>query len=60
VTRRDLLAHAALFAIVNAVYLVALWPEWLWVSALWGAGLLVHIVLVVRARGHQGEGSRYG
>jgi hypothetical protein len=48
--RRDLALHAALYVVVNAIYLTLAWPEWLWVTAIWGAGLGVHAVLVWRVR----------
>ena len=48
--RRDLALHVALFVIINAIYLTLAWPEWLWVTAIWGAGLVVHAVLVWRVR----------
>jgi hypothetical protein len=48
--RRDLALHAALYVVVNAIYLTLAWPEWLWVTAIWGAGLVVHAGLVWRER----------
>lgn len=44
--RRDLLLHAGLFVVVNAVYLVLAWPSWIWVTILWAVGLAVHASLV--------------
>jgi hypothetical protein len=54
--RRDLALHGALFVVINAFYLTLAWPEWLWVTAIWGAGLAVHAWLVWRVRPSRPDG----
>ena len=54
----DFVLHAALFVIVNAIYLVAAWPLWLWVTGLWAVGLAVHAAFVFRPGGERWRAGR--
>lgn len=40
-TRIGFLIHAAVYAVVNIVFLLIVGWDWLWVSVFWGIGLLV-------------------
>ncbi len=40
-TRIGFLCHAAVFAVVNIVFLLVVGWDWLWVTAFWGIGLAV-------------------
>jgi hypothetical protein len=40
-TRLGFLIHAAVFAVVNLVFLLIVGWDWLWVTVFWGIGLAV-------------------
>ncbi len=40
-TRAGFLIHAAVFAVINVVFLLIVGWDWLWVTVFWGIGLAV-------------------